>query len=73
MPFPVSGAFLRTVSTGKAFGKNTAALPGEDDFSLKPPAARPCRWKQAVRDLRPVNRNGFTASVSSRSRFSGTR
>ncbi|WP_270256849.1 hypothetical protein, partial [Parabacteroides distasonis] len=35
MPFPVSGAFLQSASTGKVFGKNTGAS-GEDDFSQKP-------------------------------------
>ena len=35
MPFPVSGAFLQSASTGKVFVKNTGAS-GEDDFSQKP-------------------------------------
>lgn len=35
MPFPVSGAFLQSASTGKVLRKNTGAS-GEDDFSQKP-------------------------------------
>ena len=48
------GLYGRRFRKGKAFGKNTASPPGEDDFSAKPEGSRPCRPKRSVCQLCPV-------------------
>ena len=67
MPFPVSGAFLQSASTGKVFGKNTGAS-GEDDFSQKPSGPTLPVETGGLRPL-PRESDGFIISFSCRSVF----
>ena len=53
-PIELHGLYGRRFRKGKAFGKNTASPPGEDDFSAKPEGSRPCRPKRSVCQLCPV-------------------